>query len=85
MGRFGRILSVMQRHCESCGTALPLASAPTTLDVPTVVLGFPAGPGCAKPGFRTVDPVKESGDLPVHRAKHPALRLPRWIEIAKLT
>jgi len=61
------------------------AAARTTRDVPTVVLGLPHGPGCAWPGSRTVDPVKESGDLPVHRVKHLASTLPRWIEIANLT
>ena len=34
-------------------------------------------------GSRAVDPVKESRDLPVQRPKHLALRLLRWIEIAK--
>ena len=53
-------------------------------DVPAVVLGFPCGPGCARPGSSAVGPVKESGNLPVQRPKHPAFRFVRWIETAKL-
>jgi hypothetical protein len=65
---------------------VPVA-ARATRDVPAVVLGFPygLGLGCGwRRGSSAVDPVKESGDLPVQRPKHLALRLVRWIGIAKL-
>ena len=67
------------------GSALyaPAAAARANLDVPAVVRGFPCGPGCAWPGPSAVDPIEESADLPVQRSKHLALRLVRWIEIAK--
>ena len=57
------------------GVPAARAAARAILDVPAMVLGFPCGLGCARPGPTAVDPVKESDDLPVQRPEHLALRL----------